>query len=39
MNWIIKFKGKEIGRVMTNHRMTDEEICDFARVSNHSGRF
>lgn len=32
MIWLVKYDGEVIGRVMTNHSMTDEEICEFAGV-------
>ena len=30
--YVVKFDGKEIGRVLTNHSMTDEEICESCGV-------
>ena len=32
MRYVIKFDGKEIGAVIANHSMTDEEICEMADV-------
>ena len=32
MKWLVKYDGEILGSVTTNHRMTDEEICDFAGV-------
>lgn len=32
MKWNVKFDGEIIGSVLTNHSMTDEEICEMAGV-------
>lgn len=32
MIWLVKYDGEVIGRVMTNHSMTEEEICEYAGV-------
>lgn len=32
MKWLVKYDGEVLGSVLTNHRMTVEEICDFASV-------
>lgn len=32
MKWNIKMNGEVIGTVLTNHSMTDEEICEAAGV-------
>lgn len=30
--FVVKFDGEEIGRVLANHSMTDEEICEACGV-------
>lgn len=32
MRWIVKYDDEILGSVLTNHSMTDEEICDMAGV-------
>lgn len=32
-NYFVKYDGEVLGSVMTDHSMTDEEICDFAGVA------
>lgn len=32
MRWLVKYENEILGSVLTNHRMTVEEICDFASV-------
>lgn len=32
MKWLIKFEGEVIGEILTNHSMTEEEICEYAGV-------
>ena len=32
MRWLVKYENELLGSVLTNHRMSDEEICDFAGV-------
>lgn len=32
MRWVVKFDGEEIGSVLTNHSMTNAEICEMAGV-------
>lgn len=32
MRWLVKYDGEVLGSVLTNHRMSAEEICDFASV-------
>lgn len=28
----VMYNGEEIGRILRNHTMTEEEICDFAGI-------
>lgn len=32
MRWIVKFEDEILGSVLTDHAMTNEEICEFAGV-------
>lgn len=32
MKWTVKYDGEILGSVLTNHGMTDEEICEMAGV-------
>ena len=32
MRYVVQFEGKEIGAVITNHSMTNEEICEMSSV-------
>lgn len=32
MRWLVKYDGEVLGSVLTNHSMTDEEICEMAGV-------
>ena len=32
MRGLVKYENELLGSVLTNHRMSDEEICDFAGV-------
>ncbi len=32
MKWLVKYNDEILGSVLTNHSMTDEEICEMAGV-------
>lgn len=32
MKWLVKYDSEILGIVLTNHSMTDEEICEMAGV-------